>query len=278
MSWESREGLPYPLGVSQAAGGEAYNFAVYSRHATKIEVLFFEKDDVSRPAETRVLEHRTGSVWHARFASPELQNFEYYGFRVDGPAPEGRHAWHHFDPEKVLFDPYSKAVYFPESFHRLSAMEPGPTMGKAPLSVLRVDETPYDWRDDRFVRHEHDLVIYEAHVRGLTMNDPDVAPERRGTYAGVIDKIPYLKSLGVTALELLPVQQFDPQEKNYWGYMTISFFAPHHVYASTKDPQGVLNEFRDMVRALHEADIEVILDVVYNHSGEGNLDGPTYNL
>ncbi len=149
-------------------------------------------------------------------------------------------------------------------------------MGKAPLGVLYEDEPAFDWGDEQRRFHQHDLVIYEMHVRGFTRRtNSGVRPENRGTYRGVIEKIPYLKELGVTAVELLPVHQFDPQEGNYWGYMTLNFFAPHHAYASAHHEAH--DEFREMVRALHEADIEVILDVVFNHTAEGDHRGPCYS-
>src|SRR5262245_702262 len=182
-----------------------------------------------------------------------------------------------FDPDKVLLDPFAREVYFPPAFDRAAARRPGPNAGRAPLGVLHEAEPPFDWGDDRPPRHASDLVIYELHVRGFT-NSPtsSVAPDRRGTFAGVIDKIPYLKELGVTAVELMPVHQFDPQEGNYWGYMTLNFFAPHRQYAA--DQSRARDEFRRMVKALHAAGIEVILDVVYNHTAEGDRTGPTYSF
>jgi glycogen operon protein len=143
-------------------------------------------------------------------------------------------------------------------------------------SAVLAEEPPFDWGDDEPPRHNGDLVIYEMHVRGFTCSPSSgVAPKKRGTFAGVIEKIPYLKELGVNEVELMPVQQFDPQEGNYWGYMTLNFFAPHHAYAA--DRSQPKNEFRAMVKALHAAGIEVILDVVYNHTAEGDERGPCYS-
>ena len=135
-----------------------------------------------------------------------------------------------------------------------------------------------DWGEDRRPRHESDTIIYELHVCGFTNNpNSGVRPERRGTFAGLVEKIPYLTDLGVTAVELMPIFQFDPQEGNYWGYMPLSFFAPHHAYGSRPEDCDQHNAFRAMVKALHDADIEVILDVVYNHTAEGDQTGPVYS-
>jgi isoamylase len=185
--------------------------------------------------------------------------------------------WHGFDPDKVLLDPYAKAVYFPPGFDRTADSRPGSNAGKAPLGLLAGGGEPFDWGDDRPPRHQSDTIIYELHVRGFTNNpNSGVSPERRGTYAGVVEKIPYLKDLGITAVELMPVFQYDPQEGSCWGYMPLNFFAAHHAYSSRRDDQH--NEFRAMVKALHAADIEVILDVVYNHTAEGGQRGPVYSF
>jgi glycogen operon protein len=220
---------------------------------------------------------KTWRLWHCRLREQEIRGARYYAYEVGGPRPSGPHDGHAFDRQKVLLDPYAKADFFSPGFDRQAAKRPGPNRGRAPLGILPRPEVAFAWGDDRPPRHESDAVIYEMHVRGFTRSPTSgIAPEMRGTYAGVVDKIPYLKELGVTMVELLPVQQFDPQEGNYWGYMTLNFFAPHHEYA--RDPQHAPDGFRAMVRALHKAEIEVILDVVYDHTTEAGPEGPTYSF
>ena len=214
--------------------------------------------------------------WHCRLGG-DIGEARYYAYRIDGPRAAGPGLWHAYDPEKVLLDPLAREVFFPPGFDREAARRQGSNLGKAPLGVLPRPGPSPDPVPDRTPPLQPDTaIIYEMHVRGFTRNpNSGVPPERRGTFAGVIEKIPYLKELGITMVELLPVQQFDPQEGNYWGYMTLNFFAPHAGYAS--DAQAARDEFRAMVSALHAADIEVILDVVYNHTAEGGPDGPTYS-
>jgi isoamylase len=189
-----------------------------------------------------------------------------------------------YDPDKILLDPYGRAVAMPPTYDRAAAGRPGDNAATAMKSVV-VDASAYDWEGDRPLRRSFAAtVIYELHVRGFTRHPSSgVAPEKRGTYAGLIEKIPYLQDLGVTAVELLPVYQFDPATAppglvNYWGYQPVSFFAPHTAYSSRPEPLGVLDEFRDMVKALHKAGIEVILDVVYNHTAEAFGDGATLSF
>ena len=159
-----------------------------------------------------------------------------------------RHSGHRFDAQKVLLDPFAFSVYFPPEYSRSSASEPGPTDGKAPLGRLVKDPHSFDWGADARPRHSHDLIVYELHVKGFTArSNSGVTPGKRGTFAGLKEMIPYLKDLGVTVVELLPVHQFDPQEGNYWGYMTLNFFSPHHEYASGEPAR----EFREMVKAFH---------------------------
>ena len=216
-------------------------------------------------------------IWHCRLGG-DVGAARYYAYRIDGPRAAGPGMWHAYDPEKVLLDPCAREVFFPPGFDREAARRPGSNLGQAPLGVLpRRGPGPRPGSPTGRRDLESDTaIIYEMHVRGFTRNpNSGVPPERRGTFAGVIDKIPYLKELGITMVELLPVQQFDPQEGNYWGYMPLNFFAPHAGYAS--DARQARDEFRAMVRALHAADIEVILDVVYNHTAEGGPDGPTYS-
>ena len=172
----------------------------------------------------------------------------------------------------MLLDPYAKAIVGEEFYDRTAASRQGNNCAQALKGVV-VDPSTYNWEGDRHPRIPYSgSVIYEMHVGGFTRNpNSGVATNKRGTYAGLIEKIPYLKELGITAVELLPVHQFDPQDvrpglKNYWGYSTIGFFAPHRGYSSQRDPLGAVDEFRDLVKALHKANIEVILDVVFNHT------------
>jgi glycogen operon protein len=266
-----------PLGAALTNGG--VNFSVFSKHATRIELLLFNDARDTRPASVIALDprqHRTYHYWHT-FVS-NLAPGQIYAYRADGPfAPE---RGQRFDREKVLLDPYGLAVSVPPTYDRDAAKRPGDTAATAMKSVV-ADPSRYDWEGDVPLRRPYvETVIYELHVRGFTRHPSSgVAAHKRGTYAGLIEKIPYLKDLGVTAVELLPVFQFDPSDAptrvNYWGYQPISFFAPHHAYCSRPGPLAVLDEFRDMVKALHRADIEVILDVVYNHTTEAGADGPT---
>jgi glycogen operon protein len=276
--WSTREGSPHPLGATWVATQQAWNFALTARHATSVTLLLYGASDFEHPIAERALDpldHRTLRVWHCRVPAAEVAGARYYAYRIDGP--HNRREGHRFTADKILLDPYARAVCFPPAFSRRAAVESGANAGRAPLGVLPSAAPPFDWRDDVRPRHTHDLVIYETHVRGFTRRDNSgVSAARRGTFAGIVDKIPYLKELGVTAVELMPVHQFDPQERNYWGYMTLGFFAPEQRYAST-GVDGALDEFREMVRALHAADIEIILDVVYNHTAEAGDDGPTYS-
>jgi glycogen operon protein len=270
-------GLSAPLGATVTDGG--VNFSVFSKNATAIELLLFDAADVLEPSRVVQLTggaHRTYHYWHAFI--PDLVPGQIYAYRADGPfAPE---RGLRFDADKVLLDPYGLAVAVPGSYDRRAAAIPGGNAAVAMKSVI-ADPSRYDWEGDEPLRRPFaQTVIYELHVRGFTRHPSSgVTADKRGTYAGLIEKIPYLKDLGVTAVELLPIHQFDPQAApaglNYWGYQPLSFFAPHHAYSSRPDPLGVLDEFRDMVKALHRAGLEVILDVVYNHTGEIGEDGPT---
>jgi isoamylase len=207
----------------------------------------------------------------------DLHGASHYAYRVDGPKNHGPNQRNAFDAEKLLLDPYAKGVYFPPSFSREAAKHPGPNAGKAPLGIFRFHRPDFDWNGDKSPLHFSDAIIYELHVRGFTASRTSgMAEPVRGTYAGLIEKIPYLKELGITIVELMPVHQFDPQEGNYWGYMTLNFFSPHRAYASKQESAAA--EFKEMVKALHQAEIEVILDVVYNHTAEGDDTGPTYSF
>ena len=271
-------GTSAPLGATISAGG--VNFSVFSKHATRVELLLFDDANAARPQAVIPLDpisHRTYHYWHGFV--PYLGPGQVYAYRAHGPyAPE---RGHRFDGEKTLLDPYGLAVAVPDAYDRTAGTRPGDNVAVAMKSVV-ADPGTYDWEGDLPLRRPcAETVIYELHVRGFTRH-PSACVERgrAGTYAGLVDKIPYLVDLGITAVELLPVFQFDPQAAppgrvNYWGYQPVSFFAPHHAYSSRPAPLAVIDEFRDMVKALHRAGIEVILDVVFNHTAEGGNDGPT---
>ena len=270
-----------PLGATVRDGG--VNFSVFSRDATGMELLLFADAEAAAPSRVITLSaaaNRTQNYWHVFV--PGIAPGQVYAYRAHGPfAPQ--HGLR-FDREKVLLDPYGRAVAVPARYDRSAAQRAGDNAAFAMKSVVAKSDG-YDWEGDLPLRRPFEqTIIYEVHVRGFTRHpNSGVSAEKRGTYAGLIDKIPYLKALGVTAVELLPVFQFDPQNApagrvNYWGYQPISFFAPHQGYASQPDPLAVLDEFRDMVKALHRAGIEVFLDVVFNHTTEGGEDGPTFSF
>ncbi|KAA5543056.1 glycogen-debranching protein [Roseiconus nitratireducens] len=281
-SWKSREGAAHPLGVSFDPNDGQFNFAIYSKHAESVTIEFYRTDNLIEPFLSVGFDHlsyKSGPVWHRRIPADQIDGPCVYAYRISGPAPAGGFEFHAFDPEKLLLDPYAHTVYFPPEFSRAAACQPGSNAGKSPLAYLAPLDCDFDWRQDRKPVHDADLLIYEVHVRGFTQNaNSGVAADRRGTFLGLCDKIPYLKELGVTAVELMPVFQFDSQENNYWGYMPMNVFSPHHEYATRPDACEHRNEFREMVRQLHAADIEVILDVVYNHTCEGDDNGPTYSM
>jgi isoamylase len=271
-------GRSAPLGAT--VGPTGVNFSLFSKHATLVELLLFDDARAAKASCVIPLEperHRSYHYWHAFV--PGCEPGQVYGYRAYGPfAPE---RGLRFDGEKLLLDPYGVAVAVPGTYDRDAARRPGDNAVCAMKSVV-ADPGRYDWEGDApLARPFVETVIYELHVGAFTQHpNSGLAREQRGTYAGLVEKIPYLRDLGVTAVELLPVFQFDPQAApaglvNYWGYQPVSFFAPHHGYSSRQDPLGVLDEFRDMVKALHRAGIEVILDVVYNHTAEGGVDGPT---
>jgi isoamylase len=282
--WAATEGAPFPLGPSWVADEDAYNFALYSRFADSVTLLLYSATEFVTPVFEHWLDplsNKSGRIWHCRIPRRSAPEATYYAYAIDGPPPAGRFEWHHFDPEKILLDPYAATVFFPPAFARHAAIQPGSNAGRAPLGDLRVcvRQTEFDWEGDVGPRHEGDAVIYELHVRGYTRHPSSgVTEEARGTYTGLIEKIPYLLDLGVTVVELMPVFQCDPQEGSHWGYMPLSFFAPHHAYSTAPSRCRQVDEFRTMVRALHAAGIEVILDVVYNHTAEGDHTGPIYSL
>jgi isoamylase len=277
-TWEQIEGRPLPLGVTWIEEEQAFNFAVHAEHAESVTLLLYTSADLVSPLITYrfdFLRNKSGRIWHCRIPITEIRECLYYGYSVSGEAaPDVRS----FDPQKVLLDPYAKAVFFPPDFDRKLAMREGPNAGRAPLGVLSAHRPVFDWTGDRGPHHELDAIIYELHVKGFTKNpNSGVDPSRAGTYAGLVEKIPYLKELGVTVVELMPVFQRDPQEGDYWGYMPLNFFAPHAQYASTRDDDEQHLEFRNMVKAFHQAGIGVVLDVVYNHTCEGDHRGPIYS-
>src|SRR3989441_6566769 len=225
-------------------------------------------------------ENRTYHYWPVFV--PGVRPDQIHGYRAHGrwdPANGMR-----FAHTKVLLDPYGRGVVAPKNYSREAARLEGDNAATAMKSVV-LDPHAYDWEGDTLLHRPYSrTIIYEMHVRGFTRHPSSgVADKTRGTYAGLIEKIPYLKDLGITALELLPVFQFDPYAVppglvNYWGYQPVSFFAPHQAYSSRQDPLGPIDEFRDMVKALHRAGLEVILDVVFNHTAEGGHDGPTLSF
>ena len=273
-----RAGSSFPLGATVSRGG--VNFSVFSKSGTAVDLLLFDKVDDAKPASVISLDPRINKTYHYwHVFVPGLEAGQLYGFRVTGPFEPGRGL--RFDPDKVLLDPYGLAVAVPQQYSRVAACKPGDNTAVAMKSVV-ADLRKYDWEGDAPLKRPFArTVIYEMHVGGFTRHpNSGLAPKKRGTYAGLIEKIPYLQDLGITAVELLPVYQFDEQDApqgrgNYWGYSPVSFFAPHQAYSSRKEPLGSLDEFRDMVKALHRGGIEVILDVVYNHTAEGSHEGPT---
>ncbi|MCD0157926.1 glycogen debranching protein GlgX [Deinococcus sp. 6GRE01] len=284
-----RPGRPYPLGATW--DGKGTNFALYSENASGVELCLFDEHGT----ETRVpLREQTAFVWHGYL--PAVKPGQRYGYRVHGEyAPE---RGLRFNPNVVLLDPYAKALDGTERFDEgVFGYVPGgedtvmqeEEQRGAPLGI--VVDSNFDWGDSR--RPEipfHQAVIYEAHVKGLTMTHPDVPDELRGTYAGIACEpiLFYLRELGITSIELMPVHQhvddpflLDKGLTNYWGYSTLSFFAPDVRYSAEArrgNPAGAVDEFKHMVKALHESGIEVILDVVYNHTAEGNHMGPTMSF
>jgi glycogen operon protein len=256
------------------------NFSVFSRNASSVQLVFFDREDDSRPARVITIDpliNLTYHYWHVFV--PDVKPGQLYGYRAYGPFDPANGM--RFDPAKILLDPYGRGVVVPKSYSREAAHQEGENSATAMKSVV-VDPHAYDWEGDSVLRHPSSrTIIYEMHVKGFTRHpNSGVSEKTRGTFAGLIEKIPYLQQLGITAVELLPVFQFDAQDAppgriNYWGYSPVALFAPHHAYSSRRDPLGPLNEFRDMVKALHRAGIEVILDVVFNHTAEGDHRGPT---
>jgi glycogen operon protein len=283
-------GGPYPLGATWDGSGT--NFALFSEAAEAVDLCLFGDDGDWPGTETRVaLTEVDGFVWHGYL--PDVGPGQRYGYRVHGPyAPA---AGHRCNPAKLLLDPYGKEVDGQVRWHeavfgyRFDDPSSPNITDSAPFMPVNVVVNPFfDWGDDRLPRIPyHETVIYEAHVRGLTMRHPALAEEERGTFKGLAHPavIEHLTGLGVTAVELMPVHQFVSEHQlvrrelaNYWGYNTIAFLAPHNGYCASQEPGGQIAEFKAMVKALHEAGIEVILDVVYNHTAEGDHRGPTLSF
>jgi isoamylase len=293
-------GDPYLLGATLHHDG--CNFAIFSKNATQVTLFLFNEVSDTTPAHRIILDKRlnkTGDVWHIFLYG--IGNGQVYGYMVDGPF-DPVHSGHRFNSSKLLLDPYAKAVGGSYSWNDSTVLgyESGHTDGDLSLSTssnhaavvksMVVDCTDFDWELDKPLDLPmKDTIIYEMHVRAFT-NHPSSGVAYNGTFKGIIDKIPYLKDLGVTSIELLPVQEFNEDEninhnpvtgerlKNFWGYSTLAFFAPEIWYASDHDGITAVREFKEMVKALHNAGIEVIMDVVYNHTGEGNEWGPTLSF
>lgn len=235
--WTAAEGAPQPLGATWVEEEQAYDFALYSKHAEGVMLLLYGDRDLTAPLFAYPLDplrNKSGRVWHCRVSKLAAADARYYAYRVSGPPPAGAFEWHRFDPDKILLDPYATSIFFPSTFDRAAAATPGSNAGKAPLGFLCACESRFDWTGDRRPHHESDAVIYELHVRGFTQSPSSgVSEAGRGTYLGIIEKIPYLKDLGITAVELMPVFQNDPQEGSRWGYMPLSFFAPDQQHAGS---------------------------------------------
>jgi glycogen operon protein len=282
MNLDILPGTSFPLGATVYPDG--VNFCIFSENAEALDLLLFDRPNDGQPARVIPLEtkqNRTFFYWHAFV--PGIKAGQIYAYRVRGPfAPE---RGHRFDSSKVLLDPYARAIVGDENYSSFAASCFGVDNCAQALKGVVVDTSTYDWEGDKPLRFPYSQsVIYELQVGGFTHHpNSGISPEKRGTFAGLIEKIPYLQELGITAVELLPIHYFDPEDapaglSNYWGYSTISFFAPYRNYSSRRDSLGLVDEFRDMVKALHRAGIEVILDVVFNHTAEGNEGGPTLSF
>ena len=281
MSSDIHPGKSYPLGAK--AYDHGVNFSVFSRNAAHIELLLFDHVDQQKP--TRIIKldphlHRTFYYWHVFLEG--LLPGQIYAFRVY--SSKSTEKWNQFDSRKILSDPYAKAIVSPKNYSRQAAIDPGDNCEQAMKGVVTPQDN-YDWEGDEPLNIPYsESIIYELHVKGFTRHESSgVTPEKRGTYAGLVEKIPYLKQLGITAVELMPVYQFDEQDAqgdltNYWGYSPVNFFSVHNGYGFEKDPLKLIREFKDMIKAFHKAGIEVILDVVFNHTAEAGKNGPVFNL
>jgi isoamylase len=285
-------GSPYPLGATW--DGIGVNFAIYSEHCTRVDLCLFDSPSATRESARIQLTEQTDMVWHVYL--PDVQPGQLYGYRLDGPYDPA--AGHRFNHNKVLLDPYARSIgrtvrWADETFG-YTIGHPDTDLVKderdsAPFAPLAaVTDSAFTWGDDRPPRRPwHETVIYETHVKGFTMLNPHVPKAFRGTYLGMTSEasLRHLRKLGVTAVELLPVHHHTPERvlvdrglTNYWGYNTLGFFAPDVRYSAGKTPGDAVREFKMMVRALHSVGLEVILDVVYNHTAEGNHLGPTLSL
>jgi glycogen operon protein len=276
-------GSPHPLGA--VADEHGVNFSVFSQNAEAVELLLFNEHDDAEPVQAVALDprrHKTFHFWHAYVRG--LKPGMHYAYRVNGPRDAAR--GHRFNPSKVLIDPYARGIT-KNLWRRGDACGDGENLGTSMRGAI-VDAGGYDWEGDRPLgRPLAESVVYEMHVGGFTKS-PTSGAAHPGTFTGVVEKIPYLQELGVTAVELMPVFEFDDREvlrtfdgrplRNYWGYSTMGFFAPHSGYCVSPEEGLHAREFRDMVKALHRAGIEVILDVVFNHTDEGNHEGPTFSF
>jgi glycogen operon protein len=284
--FQTESGRPHPLGAT--VDKEGVNFSVFSRNATAVELLLFEEHDDHQPIQIIKLQppaNQTFFFWHVYVKG--LKAGAHYAYRVDGPQDLLGQGFR-FNRNKVLVDPYSLGNT-KTLFKRDDAVGPADNLATSMRSVV-IDVHDYDWEGDQPLRRPmQDMIIYEIHVAGFTRH-PSSGVKHPGTFSGVIEKIPYLKELGITAVELLPVMQYDSKEvlrmapdgsgplHNYWGYSTINFFAPEDSYCVSPEEGDHLHNFRNMVKALHRANIAVILDVVFNHTNEGNHLGPTFNF
>ena len=277
-------GHSQPLGATCRASG--VNFSVFSEHATAVQLLLFASDDDPQPDLVVDLDpeiNHSFHFWHCHVAG--LDAGQVYAYRMAGPA-DVHTSGRRFNPNKVLLDPYALGNVN-TLWDRVAACRPDDNVATSMRSVV-IDPDDYDWEDDEPLNTPlAETVVYEMHVRGFTRS-PTSGVADPGTFAGITEKIPYLQSLGVTAVELLPIYDFDETDvlrthhgtelRNYWGYDPFAYFAPHSAYCTEPELGSHLREFNDMVKALHRAGIEVILDVVYNHTGEGNHNGPTISF
>jgi len=296
---EIQTGSPLPIGGAQQQA-DGVNFVLFSRNATSVRLEFYQEPDNSSPTRTIILDpvsHRTGDIWHIWVRG--IEEGQLYGYRIAGPYQPER--GHRFNPHKLLLDPYARAIAGVKDWDFLAARGYDSSSSVSDLSISTVDNagtTPkciitrndFDWEQDSPPKHSSsETVVYETHVRGFTIH-PTSGVARPGTFAGLVERIPYLKDLGITAIELMPVFEFNENElsrvnpitgerlKNYWGYNPVAYFAPKQSYSFEGSRWGQIAEFREMVKAFHHADIEVILDIVLNHTAETNEMGPTICL
>ncbi|MCB0534190.1 MAG: glycogen debranching enzyme, partial [Saprospiraceae bacterium] len=275
-------GKSHPLGATVYPDG--VNFSIFSKNSATVELWLFHDPDDAKPFQIIPLSpvrNKSFYYWHVFVEG--LKPEALYGYKVYGRFDPS--IGYRFDGSKLLLDPYARAVVKGKNYSRAAAAVPGDNTAHAMKGVV-IDPFDYDWEDDEPLYHPYSqTVIYELHARGFTRSsNSGIEPSMKGTYTGLIEKIPYLKKLGITAVELMPVFQFDETEvhspilSNYWGYSPLAFFAPHSSYCYCDEPNVIADEFRDMVKALHKADIEVILDVVFNHTSEGNHTGPVFSF